>query len=293
MKKANLYYIILFVLTACGEKKTGTVGDTMTTGKSEIFVEDAFKPIIEEQLEVFNALNPKAELVAKYGNENEIVSNLLKTGSKTIIISRELNSEEKTILKNKSFTPQMTRFAIDAVALITNTTVTDTAITIEQLKNMLSGKNTSKNIVLDNPNSGTVRFLKGFSGSDLREKNIYALKSNTEVIKFVGENKNCIGVIDFNWLNESNSNNIASLKKVKMLAVQGVTDKGFFKPSQTTLALKQYPLSTGIYIIDASGRLGLGAGFASFLIGERGQRILLKSDLLPEQIPSREIRIKN
>jgi phosphate transport system substrate-binding protein len=34
-------------------------------------------------------------------------------------------------------------------------------------------------------------------------------------------------------------------------------------------------------------------GFASFLGGERGQRIILKSGLVPERIPTRKIRIRN
>jgi phosphate transport system substrate-binding protein len=34
-------------------------------------------------------------------------------------------------------------------------------------------------------------------------------------------------------------------------------------------------------------------GFASFLGGERGQRIILKSGLVPERVPSRKIMIRN
>jgi phosphate transport system substrate-binding protein len=34
-------------------------------------------------------------------------------------------------------------------------------------------------------------------------------------------------------------------------------------------------------------------GFGSFLSGERGQRIILKSGLLPERTPGRKILIRN
>jgi len=66
----------------------------------------------------------------------------------------------------------------------------------------------------------------------------------------------------------------------------------YFKPSQETLALKQYPLSRGLYILDSSGKMGLAAGFAAFLKSDKGQRIILKSGLLPDSIPQREMILK-
>ena len=54
-----------------------------------------------------------------------------------------------------------------------------------------------------------------------------------------------------------------------------------------------YPLTRSLYVINCEGGTGLGTGFASFIAGERGQRIVLKSGLLPDSIPSREINIVN
>jgi phosphate transport system substrate-binding protein len=48
-----------------------------------------------------------------------------------------------------------------------------------------------------------------------------------------------------------------------------------------------------LYIVNCQGYSGLGMGFGSFLTGERGQRIILKSGLVPEQIPTRKIKIRN
>lgn len=293
MKKASSAMMIsLLILASCGGNNMKQSGESMSTGESQIFVEDAFRPIIDEQLNVFLALNPKAKLSAKYSDENSLVNDLLATGNKAIIISRTLNPQEIKNLKSKSFTPEINQFAVDAIALIVNNSVKDTAIGVDRLKALLTGKNKSKNVVFDNPNSGTVRFLKSLSGSDLKSSNIYALKSNLEVIKYVNGHSDCIGVIDFNWLSASD-NESAKDRQVRLLAVGKDSRSGYFKPSQTTLALKQYPLTTGIYIINATGKLGLGAGFANFLIGERGQRIILKSELLPTQMPTREISIKN
>lgn len=294
MKTNNVcLYLILLVFFSCTEKKKQAEGDSFSTGKSEIWVEDAFKPIIEEQLAVFSASNPQATLKANYGDENSIVNDLLKSGGRTVIISRELSKKEIAVLKGKNFTPEINRIAIDAVALISNKYDMDSIITIADLKKMLTGEKTDKNVVFDNPNSGTLRFLKSFSKAPLDAKNLYALKSNSAVIEYISSHSNAIGVIGFNWLNDTTGKIGQQLKRLRLMGVQDTSGKTYFKPSQTTLALKQYPLRTGIYIINASGRKGLGAGFANFLVGERGQRILLKSELLPEQIPSREINIRN
>jgi phosphate transport system substrate-binding protein len=45
-----------------------------------------------------------------------------------------------------------------------------------------------------------------------------------------------------------------------------------------------------VYIINAQARKGLGLGFASFLAGDSGQRIVLKDGLLPAQAPTRLIK---
>ena len=39
--------------------------------------------------------------------------------------------------------------------------------------------------------------------------------------------------------------------------------------------------------------LGLGIGFSAFLTGDRGQRIVLKSGLVPATMPGREIIIRD
>ena len=58
-----------------------------------------------------------------------------------------------------------------------------------------------KNIVFDNPNSSLVRYLKDFAGvKDFKQKNIYSLKSDKEVIKYVSTHPNAIGITSFSWL---------------------------------------------------------------------------------------------
>jgi len=52
-------------------------------------------------------------------------------------------------------------------------------------------------------------------------------------------------------------------------------------------------LARDLFIINCQGYSGLGMGFASFLAGEIGQRIILKSGMLPKDMPGRKILIKS
>jgi phosphate transport system substrate-binding protein len=212
------------------------------------------------------------------------------------ILSRDLTTAEHAALHARNSAPNVERFAIDAIALIVNSASNDTTITVSEIKKMLYGESKKeKNIVFDNANSGLVRYLLQLTGKkEFNEKNIYSLKSNKEVIKYVSIHPDAIGITGFSWLSEPDKDYADAVQKVKIVSVSDdVTknaDRGYFSPSQNTLALKQYPLTRNLYIIYATGKLG--TEFAAFLRSDRGQRIILKSGLLPDNIPSRRIAIE-
>jgi phosphate transport system substrate-binding protein len=78
------------------------------------------------------------------------------------------------------------------------------------------------------------------------------------------------------------------LKNINVLSVK-VGKNDYFAPSQNNLAEGTYPLARDLYIINCQGYSGLGMGFASFVAGDIGQRIILKSGLLPIRTPGRKI----
>jgi len=162
---------------------------------------------------------------------------------------------------------------------------------------MLNGNTKQdKNIVFDNPNSGLVRYLKDLTGNTtFKQKNIYSLKSNKEVIKYVSEHPDAIGITGFSWLNEPTKDYADAVDKVKIVGVKDDTGKDtsgqYFTPSQTTLALKQYPLTRNLYIVNCTGHMSLGMEFEFFVRSDQGQRIIVTSGLLPDNIPDRQVSI--
>ena len=81
------------------------------------------------------------------------------------------------------------------------------------------------------------------------------------------------------------------VEKVNILRVKGLTGEASFLPTQNDIAEKKYPLARDLYIINCQGYSGLGMGFASFIGGDIGQRIILKSGLVPVRTPGRKLLI--
>ena len=297
-KVKYLLFVSAFILQACGqnEEKATQKKETTLTGSTILAVDESFQPIVDEEAYVFEHLNTQAKLNMVYKPENNIIGLLMNDSVRLAILSRELNANEQKIIKGRNLTAETSRFAIDAVALIVNTASSDTLITVTQLKDMLTGKSASDlNLVFDNPNSSLVRFLKDLANtSELKAKNVYALKSNKEVIKYVATHQNSIGITGFSWLNDPDEDYADAVAKTKIVGVKDDSKEGsgYIKPSQQTLALKKYPLTRNLYIINCTGKMGLGTGFAYFMLGETGQRIILRSGILPNEIPGREINIK-
>jgi len=299
--KNNIAYILLLLvsvagLTACNSPgKKGSPVDSYTSGTASFVADESFVPILDQELYVFKATNKEAKPYVIYKSENDALRLFLNDSVRVALLARTLTKQEMEMFKRKSLYPQINCFAYDAVTLIVNELSTDTLTSVGDIKAMLNGKTKSdKNIVFDNANSSLIRYLRELSGNTkFDQKNLFALKTNVEVIKYVSEHPQAIGFISYSWLLEPSKDYAHLLNKVKIVSVKDENSKDYpgkyYKPNQGTLAMREYPLSRPLYIINNTGRPGLGTGFASFILGERGQRIVLRSGLLPDSIPTREI----
>jgi phosphate transport system substrate-binding protein len=286
---------LIVVVFACNQNNKNVKRDeTILKGSTSVLVDETLLPIVASQVEVFESLyEAKIKINAK--SEAETILALSKDTSKIAILSRKLNPEEEKVFSSKKITPRTTVFATDAIAFIANQRNKDTLIALQEVVNFLKGlPNTKiKGLVFDNPNSSTVRFMKELAGiKELPSKDIFSFKTNDEVIQFVSENDGMIGVVGVNWLMEPSLKMRPIVDKINILSVKGIGKTDYFAPTQNNLAEKKYPLARDLYIINCQGYSGLGMGFASFIAGEVGQRITLKSGLLPVKMPGRNIKIR-
>jgi phosphate transport system substrate-binding protein len=297
----NLGFVfIFFVLFSCKNKKQpDVVEQTRTSGSVKILVDESFSSIIADQIEVFKSDYKNAEFTTIAGNENKIMPAFLNDSIRVIVSSRMLTPEEDKIYRSRSIVPKTSRFAIDGIALLTQKDDLDSNIAVDEVIRILKGTSTSgKQLVFDNAYSSTLRYFKELAQiTELPKKGVYTLQSNNDVIKYVSENKNFIGVVGVNWLIANNVNMASYIAKVKMMGVKNIKgkkgDDAYYRPEQAHLISGIYPFLRNVYIINCEGRDGLGTGFANWLMSPRGQLIVLRSGLGPHKMMSRDFNLKN
>jgi phosphate transport system substrate-binding protein len=295
----------IFVFSCKERDKKGNILDTPTTGSIRIMADEGYKPIIETSIDVFDSIYRTATIIPIYTSEGQAVDALIRDSIQVIVITRKLTSGELEYFKERGFVPPTTPIAHDAIAFILHPENRDTVFTQDQLKDIMTGKTASwqeinpkstlKDIVLvfDNALSGTVRYVKDSIalGAPLSTKSS-ALNTNEEVINYVHKNKNAIGIIAANWISDTDDKGVQAFRKeVKIVDIAKAPGKTGYGPYQAYLATEDYPYKRTVYIINAQARKGLGLGFASFLAGDGGQRIVLKDGLLPAQAPTRLIKV--
>ena len=298
MRKINNVFVLFFIgflFVMCNQQeKKNTNKESILKGTATILVDETLTPIIEDQVAVFESkYDAKINIVSK--SESEVIISLFKEKSGIAVLSRNLTIDENKIFEQKKITPKITKFATDAIALVSNKAYNDTLIDLQHVIEFMQGNQNSsiKGLVFDNPNSSTVRYMNDLAGiKEIPQKGVFSFKTNQEVIKFVAQNEGMIGVVGVNWLFQPMPDMQEYVQKINVLGVKSLSGGNYYMPTQNNLAEGKYPLARDLYIINAQGYTGLGMGFASFVAGDIGQRIILKSGLLPVRIPGRKIIIR-
>ncbi len=289
----KLLLIVLTILGVVSCNNTGNqqvLNDTPKKGTIYISVDESFKPVIDQQIQVYQSTFPDAHIVASYKPEVECFKDLQKDSTRMIIVARGLKrNEEDYYISQLTYKPEDDAVAYDAVAVIVNINAVDSLFTIEKLKDILTGRISVPAIMDGNNATSTVRFLQD---SVLRGqpfgKNVVASKGSEAVIEAVAKMPNSIGFLGLSWVGNNNEpKQLEQLKKIKFGLVECVKcdEKGIFaKPSQSTITYAQYPLARPLYYILKENALGLGTGFKNFMMLERGQLIFRRALLAPAKM---------
>ena len=176
-------------------------------------------------------------------------------------------------------------------------------------------------VMFDTPNSSMVRYMqdsithhrpfgenvKALS-TDSSLLDINQLVSHDKVIEYVASHVNAIGFVGLNWISSpTDSLSHGFIEEVNLVSMSSATEAtplNSYKPYPYQLALEMahredprefpargYPLTRDIFMIITDSPGGLSSGFFNFITGDRGQRIILKSGMLPANRPVRLVQI--
>lgn len=307
------YSFLIVVVTAlffgCDRINRDPYADTPTSGIINIGVDENFKNISDAELMVFEGLYRYAKITPKYTTEIQCIQMLLDDSVRLAITYRPLFDNEKASFRERKIIPRELKIATDAIAVIVHPANTDTIISMMELRGILTGeikqweqtgqKSAVGNIdvIFDNKNSSILRFVLDSvcSGSSLSDR-AYAMDSTVDVVNYVASHRNAIGLIGVSLVSDSDdTTQMSFLKLIKVVALSesdhAITENSH-KPYQAYIYQGLYPLSRDVYAINTEPRNGLATGFMSFIASDKGQRIILKSGIVPAVAPIRIVNVR-
>ena len=290
VKRFVAFAIVLFLFFVSCKTNKPQPADTGTAGTIHISVDEAFKPIIEEQIQVFEAAYPKAKIIAHYKPEAECWQDLLNDSTRMVIVTKKLtNNEARYYFDSLGLYPKSELLARDAVALVVNRNAADSVFTKEDVQQLLTG--TSKlpyKPVFDGVKAtSSVRYAIDsiLRGKMFNTAVITAAKNSREVVEYIAENPGYIGFVGVSWIgNPEVADQQEMLKKVRIawLPCDSCDEAGTFtKPWQEEILTKRYPYSREIYYVLKENHAGLGKSFVNFMNSDRGQLIFRRGYLVP------------
>lgn len=284
---------------SCGNKPS----DDAYKKQAKYFAADeSLSPVIDEELDIFNMKNKRDSIHAIYTNEQDAIEKLLNGEVLLVFTTRTLTPNEEEIIKSHQYKPLIYPLAYDALALIVHKNNPDSMITVENFRKIMSGETTSwkelnpenklKDIklVFDNPKSATLKFVVDsiMKGKKVKtDGNVQAAMTSAEVVKYVEEHENAIGVIGSIWLDDQrDTTNLIYNRTIKVMRVSKASEAtraNSYTPDQYNIAYGYYPMIRTIYAISTDPRSsGVPRGFANFCwLPNPGQLIFWNAGLFP------------
>lgn len=293
LNRVNAVFLLALMTVffyGCHERARADL-DTPERGTIHISVDETFKPVIDSQIKVFEALYPEAKIIADYKPEAECFEDLKKDSTRMIIVTRGLTPGEEKYYKDKlSYSPTWSKVANDAIAVIVNKNSADSLWTMDGIKGVLNGTTGDKELaVFDGlKETSTIRFAIDsiLRGEPLDPKKVFAEDSSQGVINYVANHTNVLGFVGVSWIgNPEDTTQTSFLKKVTIASILcKCPEQSYVKPYQANIMLKRYPMVRGLYYIIKENYSGLGTGFGTFMDHERGQLIFRRAYLGPAKM---------
>jgi len=300
--------IYLFLVCSCGNPGKQDL-DTPTSGRIKVGIDDSYHLMIEAEIYAVESLYKNVYIDPVFKSEADVFEDFMNDSVPLMIVNHKLSGDQEKYLNSRQFVPRTTKIAYDAIAFIVNNDNPDTTIFYDKIRDIFLGK-ISKwqqinpksrlnelQMIFDNFKSSNPRYFKEKFGLDSLPKTCVAVRTNAEVISFVSYHPNAIGVISVNWI--SDNQDTVSHNFLQKIRVVGITTEGnndpdakFYKPYQAYIAENSYPFTREVFCINRQPYHGLAYGLSSFIAGEKGQLIILRSGLVPAVMPVRIVEIK-
>ncbi|MEO8513125.1 MAG: substrate-binding domain-containing protein [Ignavibacteria bacterium] len=308
IKKIMLFIALVAAITFNGCDYT-VKKSVSTTGEITIGVDEGISPVVKEEALVFMRLNDEAKVNLVVKTTKEVIADLNNGTYKTIVVGRDLTKEEADIFASNKIEIKKSSFARDGIGVIVNPKNMVTKLNYNELKRIFTGEQKEwSELDGDNKNvySGKIKVFitrKNASIHDVFKEKVLAssefgagdviCSTSAQMMNEIKSNENAIGFISMAWITVSNDTLDESVKPLKIAEIDPKTGAvgSYVGLHQGYIANKTYPLVTEVYIFTTDFSMNLSVGFSSFMASYDGQRIVLKSGLVPVTQPVKIIQL--
>lgn len=292
MRKKAAGFLLLVILAGFAscksyEEQKRELPDTSDRGTIRVSADESFRPVIDEQVQVYESNHPGTHIIVDYKPEADCIRDLLSDSVRMVIVTRRASPEEKEIVSDSlRVLAQSMVIARDGITVILPPDSPDTLLTMKDIREILTGKFKKTLIpVFDGVKAtSTVRFIiDSILKGDSLTPTAMAARSSEGVIDYVSKNSGVVGFIGVSWIgNREDSSYLSFSKKVRVAYLQA-TDMpdSYVKAYQANIYLKRYPMVRDLVYILKENHRGLGTGFSNFMSGEIGQLIFKRAYLAP------------
>lgn len=318
MRKFLTIIAAVSLLASCSGKQ-----ETKAPGIAKVACDESFESIMEQEINVYEYIYPKEDVLAYYLPENAAIDSIMAMGGvKTAVTTRPLTDEQVNYLRSNKKVVHQQRIAVDALALIVNPANPVEILSKKEIAEILSGDVTrwdqveptklgNIQVVFDHQGSSTVSYMRDslLNGRPFGP-NVSAVKSSPEVFKAVADNKNAVGIISVSWVSSDLSGRQMSVEEmaqaveksdtttldfnsdVKVLKVRGNGEVTAYRPYQAYIFDGSYPLYRSVYMINTSPGGTVSHRFYSFVTGFQGQKIIQMTGILPATVRPRMVQVE-
>jgi len=295
----RIYLSILFILIAgfngCKERT-----DTAVSGSSVVLAADPYLELIQQEVEQFMSLYPNVKMEVRGATTREAIVHLLNDSVRSIVIDRLLNDEEQQVARQASIRIVQNKIAEDGVAVIVHKKNPISHMTVELVKNIISGMTELWNqvpggqlqgpieFVITGRNSGMYELLqnKFFTISKLRVPTA-VMNNQRDVIRYVSTHPHSVGFVASSLVMEEKED--VNIVPILVKSPEG-GEKEYY-PGQQEIYSSLYPFHYSLYLYNAESKAAVGVGFSALVLSNVGQKIIQKAGMVPAAIPYRTIQL--
>lgn len=309
MKAFKIYFGILVAaasLVSCGGAKQDNVGSI------DLVSDGCLENVMSQEAEIYKIFYPDMKFEYSFLPDSCVIDSLVSGNANVVMSSRELTDAEVNKAKENKMNVRSSIIAVDGVALIVNNENPCGPLFVREIKDIMSGEmknwndiSPSKlgdiNIIFDNKGYGNYTYIEdSIMHGRITAKNVVFEEDYKKVIERVKSDKSALGVLSVSsFAADSIFDTLSLADKAKALRMQDKPAniqfaEGFkvlkvrfddkleaYAPYSAYIYSGEYPLCRNYYLITTAMAGTAANGFYSFMLQNDGQRILVKSGMLP------------